>query len=57
MTNPVTAAILTIGCCLGMCLGGAINAYDKATLEEVLNDPSFYHLVDQAGNPVSKELH
>lgn len=57
MTNPVTAAILTIGCCLGMCLGGAINAYDKATMEGVLNDPSFYHLVDQAGNPVSEELH
>ena len=56
MTNPITAALLTVCCGLGLCLGGAINAYDKATLEGALNDPSFYHLVDQAGNPVSKEL-
>ena len=56
MTNPITAVLLTVCCGLGLCLGGAINAYDKAALEEALNDPNFYHLVDQAGNPVSKEL-
>ena len=55
MTNPFVTAALAASCCAGLCLGGVINAYDQAVMKEALEDPSFYHLVDNEGNPVSQE--
>ena len=55
MTNPITAIALAASCCAGLCLGGAINAYDQAVMKDALEDPGFYHLVDNEGNPVSQE--
>ena len=56
MTSPITTAILAVSCCMGVCLGGAINAYDQSVLKEAVESPALYHLVDKEGNPVSKEL-
>ena len=56
MTSPLTTAILAVSCCMGVCLGGAINAYDQSVLKEAVESPALYHLVDKEGNPVSKEL-
>ena len=55
MTNPITVITLAASFCAGICLGGVINAYDQAVMKEALEDPSFYHLVDNEGNPVSQE--
>ena len=55
MTNPFVTVALAASCCAGLCLGGVINAYDQAVMKEALEDPGFYHLVDNEGNPVSQE--
>ena len=42
------------GC--GALLGGTINAIDSMKYRNAMSDPSFYHLVDDAGDPVSQEI-
>ena len=48
-------ALVVAGCLSGgACLGG-YSAFSKdLKYEQVLSDPSFYYLVDEAGNPVSQ---
>lgn len=55
MTNAVMSVIVTASAVCGMCLGGVINAYDKAVYDEAISDPNFYVLVDREGNPVRQE--
>ena len=56
MTNPIVTAVLATSCCMGLCIGGAINAYDAAVMKEAIENPDLYHLVDKQGNPVSQEF-
>jgi len=48
---------LVLAACVGggACLGGYESASQSAHYRETLNNPDFYYLVDEAGNPVSQE--
>jgi hypothetical protein len=56
MTNPIVTCVLAASCCMGLCIGGAINAYDAAVMKDAIESPELYHLVDKQGNPVSQEF-
>ncbi len=50
-------AVTIISCTgFGAVLGGTINAIDSMNYRNALEDPGFYHLVDEAGDPVSQEI-
>ena len=50
-------AITVISCTsFGAVLGGTINAIDSMNYRNAIEDPSFYHLVDESGDPVGKEV-
>ena len=51
MIGREIVAYAVAGC---LCLGGFEAFSSDAKYERALNDPDFYHLVDEAGNPVSE---
>ena len=44
-------AFVAVGC---LCLGGYEALSSDAKYERALEDPDFYYLVDETGNPVSQ---
>ncbi len=51
------ATLVVIGCTgIGCCIGGVLNSVDSFRYETALSSPSFFHLVDEGGYPVSKDL-
>ena len=56
MDAPIAAGMVFACLCLGSLAGGAEKMNDGYYYEQFLSDPSSYHLVDDAGNPVSQEL-
>jgi hypothetical protein len=41
---------------VGLAVGGVTSSVDRFKYEYAIEDPSFMHLVDEAGNPVSQEV-
>ena len=55
MDAPIAACFLASCVFVGGLTGAAEKLGDSIHYEGFLNDPANYHLVDNAGNPVSQE--
>ena len=56
MDKGILAVIMCACTASGAFVGGFSEARSQAAYNEALSRPSFYHLVDEVGNPVSQEV-
>ena len=57
MDKGIIAAVLAACVGTGSCLGGFESWSQSDHYRRPLTDPSFYHLVDDVGNPVSQNFY
>jgi hypothetical protein len=53
--KEVVSACVAIGMGVGCFAGGISLAWSDHAYQRALQDPEFFYLVDEAGNPVSQE--
>jgi hypothetical protein len=54
--KEVITGCVTLGMGVGCFLGGLSMAYSDHIYNRALEDPDFFYLVDELGNPVRQEL-
>lgn len=56
MDTPIAACIIGVCLLAGSLAGGAEKLNNNVYYENFISDPNNYHLVDNAGDPVSQEI-